>query len=127
MNNPPVVFPGKRIQISLTKKTLIIGLQQLIDGIRITPILPVVDTDSLRILHAAVHSLDLFVTAQIGRHSGDGNRKGKENQREHKEHGKQQKPLFLLALQAAWNANARGRQLLRIVLIPDHINLLLQR
>jgi hypothetical protein len=98
MKEFPVIFAGHRIQIALAQETHVFGAHQLIDGIRITAVLPVVEADCSDILVAAVNRFEFLVATQVGGDSRRGNRERQHKDHEHEQDGEQDVAVVLTGL-----------------------------
>jgi hypothetical protein len=107
MNETPVVFPGDRIEIALAQETLIVSLDELVDGVGVAAVFFVVDLDGAGVLFPPVYGFDFLIAAQVFRHSGRCYGEREQNQHQHEENAEQQKPV-LPPRSGLWSAGFHG-------------------
>jgi hypothetical protein len=80
VNNAPVILPRHGVEIALAQEALVLGLDQLVDGAGIPPVLGVEDTNCPGILHSPVHGFGFLIAADLFRHLWRGHGQRHENQ-----------------------------------------------
>jgi hypothetical protein len=95
VNDAPVIFPGHRIEVSFSQKTLIVCVHQLVDGVGVAASRVVEKLNRARVLAAAMDGLFFFVPANRLGYLGCGNRQRERDQQDHEEDPEQQEAPFL--------------------------------
>jgi hypothetical protein len=95
VNDAPIVLARHRVDVSLTQKTLIVGLHQLINGVGITAVLVVVHANRASILLPALDRLLFLIPSDGISNLRRRDRQRDHDQQDHEKHTEQQKPVFL--------------------------------
>lgn len=94
MNQPPVILPRQRVDISLPQEPNIVSLLQLLDRTRIMSDFQVVHLDRPHISVPSAHRLDLTLAPQLMRNCGRGDAQRQQYQKDRNHQPQQEKALL---------------------------------